>query len=378
MMITLRASRSLLSLLLCLLGAPLAVHAQTTQVAFDDPSWDLSRAVGARVGPHNGRQSLYIERGTAILKGVTLADGVIEVDVSTPIPRAFAGVPFRIQSPEEYEEVYVRLHKSGSPDAVQYAPTFNGVTAWQLYGPGDGWARAHFHKNGWVPLRLELEGDGLRVFAGQAREPLLVTRLRRDERSGALGVWALFGAHFSHFRYTPRPPTAIELPERPTPSGAITRWEIASAFPADAQRLERPPGSELTWTPVASEPTGLVNLSRYRESANLLPESGEQVAIGTYARTIVRSSQDQVKKLLFGYSDDVVVFLNGTPVFAGRSGFRSRDPLFQGMIGYHDALYLPLEKGDNELVFAVADAFGGWGLMARLEEPAGSAPSPGK
>jgi hypothetical protein len=33
----------------------------------------------------------------------------------------------------------------------------------------------------------------------------------------------------------------------------------------------------------------------------------------------------------------------------------------------NDALRIRLEKGDNELLFAVTEAFGGWGLNARLD-----------
>jgi hypothetical protein len=32
-------------------------------------------------------------------------------------------------------------------------------------------------------------------------------------------------------------------------------------------------------------------------------------------------------------------------------------------------VYLPLRPGENELLFAVAEAFGGWGLEARLDQP---------
>jgi len=35
-----------------------------------------------------------------------------------------------------------------------------------------------------------------------------------------------------------------------------------------------------------------------------------------------------------------------------------------------DALYLPLRAGDKELLLAVAEVFGGWGLTARLEPSA--------
>jgi hypothetical protein len=34
----------------------------------------------------------------------------------------------------------------------------------------------------------------------------------------------------------------------------------------------------------------------------------------------------------------------------------------------NDAIYLPLRQGENELVFAVSEAFGGWGLIARFED----------
>jgi hypothetical protein len=342
-----------------------------TLVSFRE-GWDLTAAVGPKVVQHGGRESLYVEGGRAILKDTRLNDGTIEVDVAATTPRAFAGIIFRVQSSEQYEEAYVRLHKSGSPDAVQYAPVFNGVAAWQLHGPGDGWGTASFDRTGWVPLRLEIAGNALRVFAGTAAEPVLVTRLRRDEREGLIGVSAVFGVYFSNFRYTPRAGATADTPVPETAAGTITRWDLSSSFEVapDRRALEQAPAAQ-SWKPVASEPSGLVNISRYHKSPNLLPESGKQVLMGVYARARIESARALVKKLLFGYSDDVVIFLNGKPIFAGRSAFRSRDPLFQGVIGYHDTVFLDLKQGTNELVFAVADGFGGWGLMARLENPDG-------
>jgi hypothetical protein len=72
-------------------------------------------------------------------------------------------------------------------------------------------------------------------------------------------------------------------------------------------------------------------------------------------------------KLTFGYND-VLIGLNGRPVFEGTAGFRSRSPLFQGMVGWNDAVYLDLQRGLNELVFVLTDALGGWGLRARLAD----------
>ena len=82
----------------------------------------------------------------------------------------------------------------------------------------------------------------------------------------------------------------------------------------------------------------------------------------------IRSDGAQTKRLDFGFSDRALVFLNGRALYRGDDGYRSRDYRFLGSIGYFDAVYLPLEEGDNELVVAVSEDFGGWGVQARLED----------
>ena len=42
------------------------------------------------------------------------------------------------------------------------------------------------------------------------------------------------------------------------------------------------------------------------------------------------------------------------------------DYRFRGSIGYYDTLFVPLVAGDNDLVIAVSEDFGGWGVQARL------------
>ena len=73
-----------------------------------------------------------------------------------------------------------------------------------------------------------------------------------------------------------------------------------------------------------------------------------------------------------GYSDDATVFLNARPVFTGRSAFRYRDPGFLGIMDVEDdTVYLDLKKGRNEIVLSVADYFGGWGFICRLDDMRG-------
>jgi hypothetical protein len=76
-----------------------------------------------------------------------------------------------------------------------------------------------------------------------------------------------------------------------------------------------------------------------------------------------------VKKLAFGFSDRGSIFLNGQIVFSGDNTYRSRSLRYLGVVTIdNDAVYLPLRQGENELVIAVSEAFGGWGLIARLED----------
>jgi hypothetical protein len=88
-----------------------------------------------------------------------------------------------------------------------------------------------------------------------------------------------------------------------------------------------------------------------------------------YARTTIDSDRDQVKRLLIGYSDEVIVFLNGKILYRGRSPQYFRDPNFLGIVNpENDTLYLPLKKGANELTLAVSEIGGGWGFICRVED----------
>jgi hypothetical protein len=73
----------------------------------------------------------------------------------------------------------------------------------------------------------------------------------------------------------------------------------------------------------------------------------------------------------FGFSDRAVAFLNGLPLYGCDDTYRSRDYRYLGTIGCWDSLYLPPEQGDNELVVAVSEDFGGWGVQARFPDSEG-------
>jgi len=116
-----------------------AARSQTPQalsVPPDSPRWDLQGQV--RPAEYLGRRCLMLDGGAAILKDFELRDGVIDVDVATSAARGFFGIDFRIdEKGANWEEVYLRQHKSGNPAAMQYTPVLNTGPNWQLYnGPG--------------------------------------------------------------------------------------------------------------------------------------------------------------------------------------------------------------------------------------------------
>jgi len=361
-----------------------AAQSQTPlSVPADSPRWDLQGQ--AKAVEYQGRKSLFLDGGAAVLKDLEMRDGVVDVDLATPASRGFFGIQFRISGDGNNAEwVYLRQHKSGAPDAMQYTPVLNTGLNWQIYnGPGFTGA-VEIPKDVWFHLRLEVVGAQAKLYVKDMDQPALVMPdLKSGVQKGQVALAVLTGAtYFSNFEIRTTPDAAWERRLPPMPPGTLTKWSLSPSYDALARNLERPlPPSEsnvIRWQNVEAEPPGFVVIYRYREaphprvsfandfSKRLEPQPGMKVV---YARTSIESDRDQVKKLYLGYSDDVSVFLNGKILFRGRSAQNFRDPGFLGIINpENDTVYLPLKKGKNELVLAVSELGGGWGFICRLAD----------
>jgi hypothetical protein len=88
-----------------------------------------------------------------------------------------------------------------------------------------------------------------------------------------------------------------------------------------------------------------------------------------FARATIRADRAGPRRMLFGYSDGAVVYLNGQRLFFGMNASRLRSPELglSALDRVGSALYLPLRQGKNELVFAVTEYTGGWAFWARLD-----------
>jgi hypothetical protein len=364
----------------------LSAHSYSQSVGFDSEQWQVKDPKG-RKEEHLGRKSLYLTSGFAFLKDVVFEDGVIEVDIAAPTLRSFVGVVFRFENPEDHEIVYFRPHKSGLEDAVQYTPSFHGAACWQLYS-GKGFTTAvDFPLKQWVHLRIEISGLGGRVYLNNADKPVLVMEdLKRGYSRGSVGLWAgANGGHFTNFTYKIETPGERGEP-RPAPvaAGIVSKWQLSEVFDVEKKdpetMLSTAEMKAMKWQAVEVESPGMLVIDRYRRSANTVrffATPGERLGKRdgrkvVFARATIYSDSAQIRKMSMGYSDEVTVFLNGSPVFTGKSAFRFRDPGFLGIMDVeNDAVYLNLKKGRNDIVLGLADYFGGWGFICRIDDMRG-------
>jgi hypothetical protein len=307
-----RYQSMLAALVLIACSAPsLAVQVgQTLSVPPDSPRWELEGQ--AKTAEYQGRKCLFLDGGAAILKDFEMRDGVLDVDVATSAIRGFFGFDFRIDDKgANYEEVYLRQHKSGLPDAMQYTPVLNTGRNWQIYsGPGFTGA-VDIPKDAWFHLRLEVTGAQAKLFVKDMDQPALVMDdLKSGVQKGQVALYVLTGAtYFSNFEVRTTPDATWERHLPAMPANTLTKWSLSPSYDALARNLEHPlspsESAAIQWQDVEAEPPGFVVIYRYREaphprvtfqgdfSKRLEPQPGMKLV---YARTTINSDRDQVKK----------------------------------------------------------------------------------
>jgi hypothetical protein len=361
-----------------------------------DAGWELSGA-GSRIESHHGRRALLLRTGRAIRRDIALEDGTIEFDMKVTPHRSFVYVQFRMVTDEEHEEIYFRPHKSSLPDAIQYTPVWRGESNWQLWhGPG-ATAPARFAAGQWMHVRLVMCGRRAALFLGDDPTPALVMTLARDPAPGHIALRAFVpaggapegapAAAIANVTVQPghvppdferiiaAPPAAADarLPDAhgsAERAGLVRRWQLSPPFAVPAGPVTRLPDSLLAsrtrWRAYAAEPTGVLVIGRHLQRP--APQSA------TIARIVLPASADRLQRLDLGYSDFATVFVNGRPIFAGDARYSFDAPRQEGLIALSQAtVWLPLVRGDNEILIAIADGFGGWGVMASLDPADGAA-----
>src|SRR4029453_6966578 len=224
-------------LLFC--SAARAATPAALSIPADSPRWDLQGQ--AAPAEYQGRKCLRLDGGAAVVKDLEMRDGVVDVDVAAPAARGFFGIQFRITDDGANAEwVYLRPHKSGLPDALQYTPVLHTGLNWQIYsGPGFT-AAVDIPKESWFHLRLAVAGAQAKLYVQGMNAPaLLMDDLKSGAQKGEIALAVLTGAtYFSNFevRATQDAPWERHLP--PMPPGTVTRWSLSPSYDALERHLE--------------------------------------------------------------------------------------------------------------------------------------------
>lgn len=335
---------------------------------FDTAHWNI-QAKETRIEVFNGYSCLAMTGGIAQLKD-NFENGIIEFDISFEKDRIFPGLMFRIEDDKNFEFLYFRPHQSGNPDAIQYCPILFNNDTWQLYG-GDGFcAQTDFAFNTWIHVKIIISGKMGELYLDRKPEPILfMNRLIRDPLMGGLALDNRSPSlvRFANFSYTKQGDPELKSTPKKLPAveaGLVSTWQVSSSFGEETLdkkfTLREADCDELKWQVIEAEELGFINIGEH------IAKSPEKNTV--FTKFSLHSGKSQIKKMALGFSDRCKVYLNGKLLYAGSNTFKSRDYRFYGTIGFWDEVYLDLKKGSNEVIVAVSENFGGWGVEAKFDD----------
>ena len=323
---------------------------------------------------YKGQDAIYLQAGAITLKDVEFLNGTIEYDIYLKEEQSFPGIFFRSQNEEgNAEQFYVRPHQSGNPDANQAGATIGGITPWQLhFGPRYSFPYEYTFDD-WTHVRILVDGDKAQVYLDHSESPNLSWKLYHPTKAGTISLRGgnRSGMHIANIKIDHAKPQMIDYETIPSDSiaGLIQTWQISDKF--EEKELADVSGltsliQKRTWQgSIDVEEGRAANISRIQMLRDGNP--GNTV----FAKITINSDKDQIKLFEFGYSDRVVTILNGEPIYKGNNRWRSRDYRYLGTIGLFDSIYLNLKKGENTLLMAVSEDFGGWLITGRFADENG-------
>jgi hypothetical protein len=159
--------------------------------------------------------------GLAVLKGATIHNGTIEVDVAglpgaraSDTARGFVGVSFRIQPDgKQLETIYVRPTNGRATDQLRRNHSVQYVShpdwPWERLRketPGVYETYADMQPGEWIHLKIVVKGTEATVYVGEAAQPtLLVHDLKLGDVTGGVALWIGPGTdgYFKNLRIVP-------------------------------------------------------------------------------------------------------------------------------------------------------------------------------
>lgn len=322
-------------------------------------------------GMYKNVQAMKIREngGLAILRNVDFTNGTIEFDAE---PLNAVAVPFltsyfRFQNNQENEVFYLRIGREDNHkrnDAAQYAPVIKGVNLWDMLPHFQG--PATIHNSNWNHIRLVVSGQQMRAYVNDMNMPVLeIPYLEGNAKHGAIAFEG-----FAAFANLVVKPDAVE--DLPAGKGVdltdhdanyIRQWQVTDPIVLDYGKELSPndfPKMDAAWNSIDAERNGLINLTR---------KFGVEKRRYVWLKTNLRSAVELQRKIDFGFSDEVWVFVNRQMVYVDKNLYiqRMRKTPHGRCSIQNSSFAISLKPGDNEVLIGVANDFYGWGIIAHLD-----------
>jgi hypothetical protein len=165
----------------------------------------------------NGAEGPLKEGGIAIIPGLQMQNGTIEVDLAGNLQtgadtsnRGFTGIAFHVENgnPQRYECFYLRPTNGRSDNQLQRNHSLQYVAEpdfpWQkLRREAPGWyeSYADMEAGVWTHVKITVQGRKAQLYVNGASQPALVVNdLKHDAITGGIALWIGIGteAHFSN------------------------------------------------------------------------------------------------------------------------------------------------------------------------------------
>jgi hypothetical protein len=205
--------------------------------------------------------------------------------------------------------------------------------------------------------------------AGMTAPTLSIGRLEGDTLEGGI----LMQGPGSFANLTVAPDVVEGLSPEPLKDASeddknlVRSWMVSSpAVLADGKEPAYAEMPSAGWTPLNAERGGLVDLSR--GYGLVAQRKAKDIA---WLKTTIDSDKAQSKHVAFGWTREAWVFVNGKQVYADKNLYQppTARKVPDGRLSLENGGFdLPLKKGKNEIVIALANNFYGWGVKLRLDD----------
>jgi hypothetical protein len=299
-----------------------------------------------------------------VLRNVIFQNGTIEYDIE---PYSSSSIYFRRNGYKEQEIFYLRerFNQPNYNDAIQYCPVIDGVIMWDVFDHFQ--APSLIKPNEWNHIKLVISGYQMRVYVNNMIKPALeVTRLEGSQKIGSIA----FDGNCIIANVVIKPDQTEGLASYEGTdltnhdANYLRKWMASNpvVFPNGTEPyFKKLPENNIFTQTIEAERHGLINLTRQ------FGKNKERKIV--WLKTKLNSEIAQQKLLALGFSDEVWLFVNEQFSFTDKNLYRltNQRKYPDGRLSTANATTpIQLQKGENEILVAVANDFYAWGLIARL------------